>query len=42
MKQKVTDGLIIDCFAGGGGVSFGTEREAAEAWNRRAGEKNER
>lgn len=25
MKQKVTDGLIIDCFAGGGGASVGIE-----------------
>lgn len=26
------------CVAGDSGVSFGTEKEAAEAWNKRAGQ----
>lgn len=30
----------LDCFASGGGMSYPTEHDAAEAWNRRAGEEN--
>lgn len=30
------------CVAGDSGVSFSTEEEAAEAWNRRKGEQNEK